>query len=76
MLRLKVRNEADLPQPAPILELELFDLQGDLAAVRRFSPAEYAPGEPRLLAPRGSLEVGLSLVKPGPEPAGFKVRLL
>jgi hypothetical protein len=76
MLRLKVRNEADLAQPAPTLELELFDLHGDLAAVRRFSPSEYAPRAPRLLEPRTTLEVALSMVKPGPGPAGFKVRLL
>jgi len=75
-LRLKVRNGADLAQPAPLLELELLDLQGDLAAVRRFSAAEYAPAGPRTLAPGQTLEVVLPLVKPGPEPAGFKVRLL
>lgn len=75
-LRLKIRNEADLAQPAPVLELELLDLQGDLAAVRRFSPAEYAPEGSDTLAPGETLEIILPLVKPGPEPAGFKVRLL
>lgn len=75
-LRLTMRNEADLAQSAPVLELELLDLQGDLAAVRRFSPAEYAPEGLDTLAPGETLEVLLPLVKPGPEPAGFKVRLL
>ena len=79
-LRLKIRNEADLDQAAPLLEFELLDLQGDLAAIRRFSPAEYVPGRIELLAPRQTLEVELSLVAvgevPAGAPAGFRVRLL
>jgi hypothetical protein len=75
-LCLKIHNQAELAQPLPILELELLGPQGDLDAVRRFDPTEYSPDEPRQLAARQTLEVKLSLVKPGPPPEGFKVRLL
>lgn len=75
-LRLRIGNQADLVQVAPVLDLELYDLRGDLAAARRFSPAEYAPHLGRYLGPREAIEVNLPLIKPGEGPAGFKVRLL
>jgi predicted Zn finger-like uncharacterized protein len=76
VLRLKVRNGAELAQLAPLLELELFDLRGDLTAVRRFDPAEYGGDGDAHLAPGETRAIELTLVTPGGQPAGFKVRLL
>lgn len=75
-LQLGMRNQADLTQPLPILELELLDPQGELEAVRRFDPADYAPEGSGALAGQQTLGVRLSLVKPGSPPGGFRVRLL
>ena len=77
LLRLRIENQAELPQPAPLIELELLDQHGDPAAVRRFSPAEYgAAGVPAgSIAPGESRSVSLALAPPADEPSGFKVRL-
>ncbi len=72
-LRLRIENTAALPQPAPQLELEFYDAQGDLAAARRFTPVEY--GAPVPLAPGESRDLALALSRPRNEVAGFKVRL-
>ena len=86
-LRLRVANRARLPQPAPLIELELYDRRGDFTAVRRFSPDEYAAGLPGPagggagagavlpLAPGESRTVALALAPPREAAAGFKVRL-
>ena len=72
-LRLRIENTAPLPQPAPQLELEFYDAQGDLTAARRFTPVEY--GAPAPLAPGESRDLALALSPPRSEVAGFKVRL-
>ncbi|WP_295454714.1 zinc-ribbon and DUF3426 domain-containing protein [uncultured Thiodictyon sp.] len=82
MLRLTIGNSAELPQPAPLIELELYDQQGDLTAVRRFSPSEYAAapgpggaGHAAPIAPHEARVVALALAPPSTEASGFKVRL-
>ncbi|WP_295392306.1 zinc-ribbon and DUF3426 domain-containing protein [uncultured Thiodictyon sp.] len=81
MLRLLIENSAGLPQPAPLIELELYNQQGDLTAARRFSPEEYAAaGAPSAasadpIAPHEVRVVALALAPPPAEAAGFKVRL-
>ena len=76
VLRLRVRNDAALDQPAPLIELELYDQQGDLAARRRFTPAQYAPGSDPLMTPGATLDARLAIAVPKAETSGFKVRLL
>ena len=75
-LSLQVRNAASLPQPPPGIDLELFDLGGELIAARRFAPADYGQGAERLMAPGEILAVELAFAPPGVETSGFKVRLL
>jgi hypothetical protein len=75
-LRLRVRNGATLAQPRPYLDLELFDLAGDLIAARRFAPADYAQDDPVLMASGEEIAVELVFASPGVETSGFKVRLL
>jgi predicted Zn finger-like uncharacterized protein len=75
-LRLSVRNDATLPQPPPVLGLELFGPQGELAAARRFAPRDYGLADPaRLLGPGETLPLALTLREPGIETSGFRVRL-
>ncbi|HYN76826.1 MAG TPA: zinc-ribbon and DUF3426 domain-containing protein [Lamprocystis sp. (in: g-proteobacteria)] len=80
LLRLRIENQGELPQPAPLIELELLDQHGDPAAVRRFTPAEYAtsgtpPADLGPLAPGETRSVTLVLAPPRDDPSGFKVRL-
>jgi len=75
-LSLEIRNTADLPQPAPLLDLELLDTQGERVATRRFTPAEYGVGETgRLLAPNESIRVAVAIAAIRTPTSGFKVRL-
>jgi hypothetical protein len=75
-LSLRIRNAASLPQPPPRIDLELFDLGGELIAARRFAPADYGQAADRLMGPGEVLAVELAFVPPGVETSGFKVRLL
>jgi hypothetical protein len=75
-LSLRIRNAASVQQPPPRIDLELFDLGGELIAARRFAPADYGQGADRLMAPGEVLAVELAFVPPGVETSGFKVRLL
>lgn len=73
---LKIKNTADLPQPAPLLDLELLDPQGEPAAARRFSPEEYADWDGEaLIAPGETISVSLALAGTRTGTSGFKVRL-
>lgn len=36
-----LRNDAPFPQPYPLVEVKLLDVQGDVIALRRFKPTEY-----------------------------------
>jgi len=91
VLRLRIANGAAQPQPAPLIELEFFDQQGDLAAARRFAPGEYTAAPPPAgaaptpgaipvpigapLAPGESRAVALVMAAPRTPASGFKVRL-
>ncbi|WP_200180108.1 DUF3426 domain-containing protein [Ectothiorhodospira mobilis] len=73
-----VENTAPFPQPAPVIELTLRDLQGRPVAARRFFPADYRPeeagGQP--LAAGESISLGLSVQDPGAHAPAFEFRFL
>ncbi len=74
-LRLRIANRGRLPQSVPLLELELLDREGDLAATRRFAPEEYAAGAMGPLDPGETRTLSLTIARPEMETSGFKVRL-
>jgi predicted Zn finger-like uncharacterized protein len=74
-LHLRIENRGQVPQPMPLLELELLDLEGELAANRRFAPQEYAPGFTHPLDPGETRAVSLAIARPQAQTSGFKVRL-
>lgn len=74
-LRLRIENRGQVPQPIPLLELELLDREGELAANRRFGPEEYAPGVMHPLDPGETRAVSLAIARPQVETSGFRVRL-
>jgi hypothetical protein len=71
-----VENTAPFPQPAPVIELTLRDLQGRPVAARRFFPADYRPEEAGGLAPGESISLELSVQDPGPQAPAFEFRFL
>jgi predicted Zn finger-like uncharacterized protein len=80
ILNLRIENRGPLPQPAPVIEVELYDQSGDLAAVRRFTPEDYAAtdatgGHRRALHPGETRALALALAPPRTDASGFMVRL-
>jgi hypothetical protein len=59
----------------PLVELELLDRAGELAANGRFAPEDYAPGDRHPLEPGETRGVSLAIAPPQVEISGFKVRL-
>lgn len=72
-------NEADFPQPFPLLEIRFSDLSNQLVAGRRFRPSEYLPGDTSLQAgmpPHQPVHITLAIVDPGKEAVSFQFELL
>ncbi len=67
------RNDAASPQPWPLLELALSDIEGRPLALRRFRPAEYmgVPPQQSMLDPGQSVAATLELQDPGKEAIAF-----
>jgi hypothetical protein len=63
-----ITNQADFPQPYPMLQLQFSDLNGVAVAGRRFQPSEYLSGEltgSHLMPVRQPVHVALELIDPG-----------
>jgi predicted Zn finger-like uncharacterized protein len=83
-LRLAMVSRAEVPQRAPVLQLELYDPAGAMLAARRFDPAEYLAGGTATfgtgLTPhqtvQAALDIALAEALIGTGPAGFRIRLL
>lgn len=74
-----VYNRAPFAQPFPRLELSFSDVRGNTIAGRVFEPAEYLGGElagEDSMPPDTPVHLTLELVDPGPEAAGYAMRLL
>jgi hypothetical protein len=71
-------NEADFPQPFPLLDLRFTTVRGILVAGRRYRPEEYLSGDAAgmtLIPPRTPVQVELSIEDPGPEAVNYFLRL-
>lgn len=72
-----VFNEADYPQPFPVLELSFSSAQDKPIASRRFTPSEYRAGELKDLAhmpPDVPIHVSLEILDPGPDAVNYSLR--
>ncbi|MDX1802520.1 MAG: DUF3426 domain-containing protein [Alcanivorax sp.] len=72
-------NEADYPQPFPVLELSFTSLNGKPVASRRFMPSDYLHGDLRNMAtmPQGTpLHISLQIVDPGKQAVNYNLKLL
>lgn len=67
------RNDARWPQPWPVMEVSLQDLDGQALGLRRFQPVEYLgnlPASP-LIAPGQSASAALEILDPGKRAVAF-----
>lgn len=72
-------NDADFPQPFPLLEIRFSDLNNRLVAGRRFRPTEYLPADTSVQAgmpPHQPVHITLEVVDPGKDAVGFQFDLL
>jgi predicted Zn finger-like uncharacterized protein len=72
-------NEADFPQPYPLLDIRFSDLNNQLVAGRRFRPSEYLPAGTSLqagMAPHQPIHITLEIVDPGKDAVSFQFELL
>jgi predicted Zn finger-like uncharacterized protein len=72
-------NNADFPQPYPLLEIRFSDLNGQLVAGRRFRPSEYlSPGTPLQagMAPHQPVHAALQILDPGKNAVSFQFDML
>jgi len=67
-------NQAPFPQPYPLVELSMTDLDQKRIASRLFKPSEYADGGnvQGLIPPGGSVRLKLEIADPGQEAVGFE----
>jgi predicted Zn finger-like uncharacterized protein len=72
-------NDADFPQPYPLLDIRFSDLNNQLVAGRRFRPSEYLPAGTSLqagMAPHQPIHITLEIVDPGKDAVSFQFELL
>ncbi len=79
MIKGVLANEADFPQPYPVIEISLSDLRGRVVALRRFGPNEYldpATDTPPQMPVEGRIPIRLEVVDPGRNALAFEFRFL
>lgn len=70
-------NEADYPQPFPVLELSFSTLNGRPVAARRFAPSEYRNGELEQLEkmpPEVPIHISLEIRDPGEQAVNYNLQ--
>jgi predicted Zn finger-like uncharacterized protein len=68
MIRATFANIAPFPQPYPILQISLTNLQGKVIAARRFSPQDYLSGtqtSTKLMPPGQPVNASIEVLDPG-----------
>lgn len=73
LVNLTFQNTARWPQPWPVMEIALTDLDDEALGLRRFTPSEYlgAPPEFELIAPDQSASATLEILDPGKRAVAF-----
>lgn len=74
-----VFNEAEYPQPFPLLELGFTSLSGQAIASRRFQPSEYLRGDltdMTQMPPGVPVRLSLEIVDPGSDAQNYTLRFL
>ncbi len=74
-----ITNQADFPQPYPVLQLQFSDLSGAPVAGRRFRPGEYLSGEltgARLMPVQQPVHIALEIVDPGSRAVNYQLSVV
>jgi hypothetical protein len=73
LVTLSFRNDARWPQPWPVMEIALHDLDGQALGLRRFMPGEYLGTAPEttLIATGQSASATLEILDPGKRAVAF-----
>lgn len=73
LVTLSFRNDARWPQPWPVMEIALHDLDGQALGLRRFTPSEYlgSPPQSPLIATGQSASATLEILDPGKRAVAF-----
>ncbi len=68
-----LQNQADFPQPHPIVEIAMADLSGRAVAMRRFPPAHYLENpDPAGMMPGHLLPLVFEVIDPGRDAVAFE----
>lgn len=79
IIKALIRNRAEFPQPYPIIELALADLNDNRVALRRFGPGEYLterPDDNALMPVNKNIPVQLQVLDPGQNAVAFEFEFL
>lgn len=71
-----IYNQAEYPQPFPLLELRFEDMNGLVLAQRSFRPAEYLGGElagASDMLPQTPIHIALEIVDPGTQATSYSL---
>lgn len=68
-----LQNQAEFPQPHPVVEIAMADLSGRAVAMRRFSPAQYLESaDPAGMMPGHLLPLVFEVIDPGRDAVAFE----
>ncbi|GAB2507198.1 DUF3426 domain-containing protein [Lysobacter humi (ex Lee et al. 2017)] len=70
-----VRNDAQWPQPLPVVVLQLSDIDGRVVGARAVPPRDYAGASEALVAPRASVDIAFDVREPAARVVSFDFQL-
>lgn len=70
-----VRNDAQWPQPLPVVVLQLSDIDGRIVGGRAVPPRDYAGAADALVAPRASVDIAFEVREPAGRVVSFDFQL-
>ena len=74
LLRATITNQAEYPQPWPMLVARFTDIDGAPIAEQSFTPAAYLPGAaPDFSAPGASLPIEVAAIDPGAGAVNYEI---
>lgn len=77
IINASMQNNADYPQPYPLVEISFLNSASEIVALRRFTPAEYLKSNTQELMPTNtSRELSINIADPGQDAVRFQFRFL
>lgn len=70
-----LRNDAQWPQPLPVVVLSLSDIDGRVLAARAVAPPDYGRRTDALVAPGDSVDIAFDVREPSPRVVSFDFQL-